>query len=227
MKSLLKSHRYTKPVANAPIFNEFNAITPISDSTQVRTLASYAADNQAGNPNGLREIYYGLTVKVDQRLADEAVAIFYDEIPSIADVPGANPAMIYQGITKGQLAGMTKNGGNPLGLSASDGPFFLIHVACWWDNAADDAKVYAMISRFLTRLNAYAKSINKSNDYIYMNYASKFEDVIKSYGSDNKAKLKSIATKYDPSRVFQTLQPGYFKLDGPPVPNSGYYSGNV
>ena len=62
------------------------------------------------------------------------------------------------------------------------------------------------------------------NDYIYMNYASQFEDVIKSYGAANKAKLKSIEQKYDPQAVFQTLQPGYFKLDRPPV-TSNYYSG--
>ena len=90
---------------------------------------------------------------------------------------------------------------------------------------SDDSRVYATISNILTRLSARAKSLGKMNDYIYMNYASQFEDVISSYGADNKARLKSIAEKYDPTGVFQTLQPGYFKHDHAPVPNSGYYSG--
>ncbi|KAH7215941.1 hypothetical protein DER44DRAFT_820811 [Fusarium oxysporum] len=36
--------------------------------------------------------------------------------------------------------------------------------------------------------------------------------------------LKDIAKKYDPQQVFQQLQPGYFKLDKAPIPNSGYFS---
>jgi hypothetical protein len=56
-----------------------------------------------------------------------------------------------------------------------------------------------------------------------MNYASQFQDVIASYGP-RKNKLKSIAKKYDPKDVFQTLQPGYFKLDRAPVPDARYFS---
>lgn len=63
------------------------------------------------------------------------------------------------------------------------------------------------------------------NDNIYMNYASQFEEVISSYGESNKGRLKSTADKYDPAGVFQTLQPGYFKLENAAVPNSGNYSG--
>jgi hypothetical protein len=33
-------------------------------------------------------------------------------------------------------------------------------------------------------------------------------------------KLQSIAAKYDLKRVYQTLQPGYFKLDGAPASDS-------
>lgn len=54
------------------------------------------------------------------------------------------------------------------------------------------------------------------NDYLYMNYASQYQDVIGSYGASAE-KLKSVAKKYDPKEGFQKLQPGYFKLDGPPV----------
>ena len=55
-----------------------------------------------------------------------------------------------------------------------------------------------------------------NNDYIYMNYASPYQDVIESYGAENKQRLKDIAEEYDPIGVFQRLQPGYFKLEGAP-----------
>lgn len=119
---------------------------------------------------------------------------------------------------------MAKNGGNPLGLSAEDGPIYLILLICWWKEEKDDAAIYQMMSTALERIKAKAVSLGKQNDYVYMNYASMFQDVISSYGPDNKARLKDIATKYDPTRLFQELQPGYFKLDGPPVSDSGYFS---
>lgn len=64
---------------------------------------------------------------------------------------------------------------------------------------------------------AKAKAAGVYNEYIYMNYASMFQDPISGYGDSNKALLKKIAKKYDPKKVYQTLQPGYFKLDGAPV----------
>ena len=210
---------------NAPIFSAYNKLTPISDTTQTRKLVDYTVELAASNPYGLRETYYGLTVKADQSLADLAKDIFYQELPATANVSGANPVLLYQGITVPQIKAMAKNGGNPLGLSASDGPLYLIHVACWWNNAADDATIYTFITKVLNRIKAEATKINKQNDYIYMNYASLYEDVIKGYGADNKAKLKSIAAKYDPQQVFQILQPGYFKLDRAPVVQSTYFTG--
>lgn len=52
-----------------------------------------------------------------------------------------------------------------------------------------------------------------------VNHASKFQDPIASYGKENKARLQRIAAEYDPTGVYQTLQPGYFKLNGAPADN--------
>ena len=59
---------------------------------------------------------------------------------------------------------------------------------------------------------ALAKSKGLDNQYLYQNYASQKQDVFGSYGKANLDRLRSIAAKYDPTKVFQTLQPGYFKL---------------
>lgn len=119
---------------------------------------------------------------------------------------------------------MEKNGGNPLGLSQDDGPFVFINIDCRWDHVADDSIVYQTVSTILTRIKEAATAHQTQTDYLYMNYASQFQDVIGSYGPENKARLKSVARKYDPAQVFQILQPGYFKLDRAPVSNSSYFS---
>ena len=73
-------------------------------------------------------------------------------------------------------------------------------------------------ANIVRKMEAEAKRRNLVNDYIYMNYASQFQDVVGSYG-ESADKLRRIARKYDPTEVFQKLQPGYFKLQGPPNKN--------
>lgn len=59
----------------------------------------------------------------------------------------------------------------------------------------------------------------------YMNYAGEFQYVIANYGNENKARLGEIGKKYDPHGVFQTLQPGYFKLDRAAIDEEDYLRG--
>ncbi len=210
--------QYAKPVTNASIFNDYFAIPGvISDTTKVRTLADLTQEFNASNPDGLRETYWAATYKLNKAHVAAVRDIFFQEIQPIIDAAGLVPAATLQVITQGQLAGMGKNGGNPLGLPASNGPYLLLNLNMMWQNAADDTRILQSNQRIIDRTIALAQSMGLYEDYIYMNYASQFQDVIGSYGASNKAKLISIAGKYDPTGVYQTLQPGYFKLNGPPV----------
>lgn len=217
---------YAKPDGNTSvIFNDFHTITPIAESTRNVRLADFTAEVDSNNPYDLRESYYDLTVKADPELANLAKDIFYEELPTTDAVKGAQPIMLYQGITSGQILAMAKRGGNPLGLNDPEEPLFLIHIGCWWDLESDDDTIYAFASRVLQRIKDEAEKRGKASKFLYMNYSSKFEDVIASYGKENKDRLKAVARRYDPQGVFQKLQPGYFKLDGPPVRDERYFSG--
>lgn len=210
--------QYAKPVANASIFAEHLAIPALSDTTQIRTLTNLTQEFNASNPDGLRETYWAATFKLDKTHVAAVRDIFFEEIQPIIDAAGIVPAATLQVITEGQLASMPKNGGNPLGLPAANGPYLLLNLNMMWTNIADDTRILQANQRIIDRSTALAQNMGLYEDYIYMNYASQFQDVIGSYGTDNKAQLIRIAGKYDPTGVFQTLQPGYFKLSGPPVP---------
>ncbi|KAG9258787.1 FAD binding domain-containing protein [Emericellopsis atlantica] len=211
--------------ADAAIWEPYENLTAIADSTKERTHHEYAHAQDESNPYGFREVYYGLTVKAGSEVAAKARDVFFEEQPKLADVEGANPVLIFQGITTEQIKHMSARGGNPLGINLADGPLYLIHVACWWSNAEDDERVYSWISNLLTRIESEASALGKQNDYIYMNYGSLYENVIANYGPDNVDKLNSIAKFYDPTAVFQKLQPGHFKLDRAPVPDDRFWSG--
>lgn len=208
---------YTKNVTNPKIFRQYRSIPAIADTTTAKTLVQYVEYLETETPPGLREVFWPMTMHLDEDFANWIVEVFYSMIPQVANVTGAQPVIVYQAITEPMLKKMTNFGGNALGLEASTGPIHLMHVSCWWTNESDDDIVYSFVNSFWDKVVAQAKSLGLDNDFIYMNYASMFQDPIAGYGDSNKALLKSIASKYDPKAVYQTLQPGYFKLDGPPV----------
>lgn len=94
---------YAKPNGRgAAIFDGFNNITAQSDTTQNRTLPDFTVEIDASNPSGYRECYYSLTVKASLEVAKAAADIFFEEVEAVLDLDGANPAMVWQGITTGE-----------------------------------------------------------------------------------------------------------------------------
>jgi hypothetical protein len=174
-----------------------------------------------GSSDGLRQTQWDVTFKINRDLYTFLIKAFFDLLPNIADASGAFPTISIQSITAGQLKGMQKNGGNALGLNPNKGPYFVMNMSSRWNNAADDTRILKFFSDVIKRVKAEAKAKGVDNEYIYMNYASQYEDPIGSYGATNVNRLKSISKKYDPQQVFQELQPGHFKLGkGAPVPNT-------
>ncbi|KAK7979667.1 hypothetical protein PG989_012124 [Apiospora arundinis] len=194
--------------AEAPILSNFYQVDAVSDTTITRGHANYVLDHGTGafETYGRREVFYVATVKASHEIAARAVDIFYDAIgdgTEIAGVEGIFPVLVWQHITDGALKGSARNGGEPNG---------------------DDEVVYKTMSGIMKQIKQESRDLGVANDWVYMNYASQYQDVIASYGAENKAKLKRVAEEYDPRGVFQKLQPGYFKLDRAPVPDDRYFS---
>jgi hypothetical protein len=205
---------YAHPIENATIFSDLNAITPIVSNTAVGSLADMTVKMNEGAVDGLRQTQWDVTFRVDRDLFNFLVNTFYTLLPDVQNLASAFPTISIQPITLGQLEGMQKNGGNALGLAVAKGPYFVMNMSSRWANAADDAAILKFFSTIIKQVKAEAKSKGVDNEYIYMNYASQFEDPISSYGAANVAKLRDISKKYDPQQVFQLLHPGHFKLGG-------------
>lgn len=81
-----------------------------------------------------------------------------------------------------------------------------------WKDEKDDGLFEQISSSTITEIRNYAKSIGGDDEYIYLNYADKSQNPLRSYGSENLRKLRRVAEKYDPTAVFQRQVPGGFKL---------------
>ncbi|KAL5000235.1 hypothetical protein BDV10DRAFT_183558 [Aspergillus recurvatus] len=210
---------YIQNVSNPAIFEKYHSTPAISDTTSTKTLAQYCDDLDAQDPYGMREVFWNRSFKLDESFANWVVKYWFSVLPRISDIPNALAGLTFQVITEPILEKMSRAGGNALGLDMSNGPILLLHILGMWNTASEDDTIYRFINDFFSNVTAEAESRGLDNEFIYMNYASHFQDVIPSYGADNRAKLQEIASKYDPAGVFQTLQPGHFKLTRGPVPN--------
>ncbi|KAI9374302.1 hypothetical protein BJX61DRAFT_540941 [Aspergillus egyptiacus] len=210
---------YTKNVSDPAIFQKYRSIPAISDTTSTKTLLEYCDDISAGDQKGLREMFWNRSFRMNEEFANWVVKHFYSVVPSIDNLPGAVSGLVFQVITEPILEKMARAGGNALGLDISNGPILLIHMLSMWNSTSHDDAMYRFANDFFADVAAEAESQALGNEFIYMNYASQFQDVISSYGSANKARLREIAAKYDPFAVYQTLQPGHFKLTHAPVSN--------
>ncbi|KAF2745690.1 FAD binding domain-containing protein [Sporormia fimetaria CBS 119925] len=205
---------YAEPNANASILAEYNAIGgALRDQTAVRSLAELTTllDGPASG-TGLRQGFWTWTMKLDKEMATVAKDIFFEEVTSISDAADLVPAFSLQVLSTPILEKTAKRGGNALGLTAADGPLINALVALKWSNPADDTRMWRFAQKVKDRSFAAATAKGKAHPYVYMNYASPWQDPVASYGSTNKARLISISKKYDPTSVFERLQPGYFKL---------------
>jgi hypothetical protein len=141
---------------------------------------------------------------------------FFEMIPAIADAAGILPVLSFQAITVPAMEAMQQDGGNALGLDPKAGPIYICNLAIMWTNTTDNERILSFSNTLYERFEAEAIKRGLKSDYTYMNYASPWQDPIASYGAANKQRLKQIAGVYDPTAVFQKLQPGYFKLEGAP-----------
>jgi hypothetical protein len=213
---LVADLEYALPEPNPPIFSEFLSPPHLLNTLAVQSLSNITLEFNASNPGGLRETYWAAAYKLDLNLATYIVDVFMSEVQPVENATGILPSCVLQVITTDQLSHMTKNGGNALGISAADGPLMLLNLAFMWESPADDHAILIANQNIVNKSVAKAQELGLDNPFLFMNYASQFQSVVPSYGATNHAKLVNTAMKYDPDGVFQTLQPGYFKLNGPP-----------
>ncbi|KAL5114005.1 hypothetical protein ACEQ8H_008110 [Pleosporales sp. CAS-2024a] len=207
---------YADPVPAPPVFADYLKIPAIQDTLRVDSLLHFTQELNQSNPYGFRQTFWTAASALDRGMVQFAFDVALDEYAKIGDVQGVLPANTLQVITVQQLEQMQKKGGNALGIKPSDGPLLLLNPNAHWSRPEDDGRVLQASANIVRRFQQEAKRRNMARDFLYMNYASQYEDVISSYGAANAQRLRRIAKQYDPQQVFQKLQPGYFKLNGAP-----------
>lgn len=207
--------QYCAPVENPPAYAEFMDIPAVGDETGLKSHAEHTIDLTSRTPRNFRNRYWALSSKLNVEVAKFFIRAFVAECEELHHkVKGFHPAFDIQIITTGMLRNMKKNGGNVLGLAPSEEPFLLYNPVPHWSDPADDDKVYRGMERIVNKTAEKARQLGAEKPFLYMNYASQFQDVYASYGEENLRFLHEVSRKYDPEHVFSRLQ-RYFTFGGP------------
>ncbi|KAI1363923.1 hypothetical protein F5Y08DRAFT_340246 [Xylaria arbuscula] len=105
------------------------------------------------------------------------------------------------------------SGANALGITGHGGRSLVVCLlSVEWSDTAQNQQVYDAARALIDDITARAKTLGAYDSYIYLNYASPWQDVISSYGAESVAKLRRVRDRYDPKHVFTKQVAGGFKI---------------
>lgn len=206
------SYEYTKPEPYPAAFENFTSLPSVFSTMRISDLTDFTTELAASNPQGRRQSFSTASFRNSAVMMQRIFDIANDTVRDLNGVVGVSYSISFQPIPVILLEVAEQQGGNSLGIDPGNGPLTNLLLTVSWDNPADDALVEEKVRELSTRTEAEAKELGVYEKYLYLNYASKWQDPIAGYGAEVKARLQATSKKYDPKGVFQKQVPGGFKL---------------
>ncbi|KAH6695179.1 hypothetical protein F5X68DRAFT_186679 [Plectosphaerella plurivora] len=204
---------YTKP--EAPPESVFGAFAPlqVQKSFRIDSLTNFTIEMESTQDNGtVRKAFSTATYKNNPELLHKLQAISFDVFDQLARVNGLQFIVSLQPFGQFITSKAVETGGNLLGLDADDGDRVLVGLTIDWHDKADDDVVNAGIQQLIQRADAEAENLGASDDYLFLNYASPWQDPYGGVGAEDLEAYREASRKYDPEQLFQRAVPGGFKL---------------
>ncbi|KAI0854123.1 FAD-binding domain-containing protein [Daldinia vernicosa] len=196
---------YNEPVQQAKAFDAFYAlgtyqpIVPAFNGSLLDIMALTGSRFSTGETRTYGETF---SHKTDADLMVELYSIFTEETASLPS--GASAVWVPNSIAASVATLGKQHGGNLLGLEEVPQQWYEWYIT--WTEPTQDRAIWDISQRITQRCTDAAKAKDLLLPYLFMNTAGKTQDVLNSYGADNVEFIKAAAAKYDPGRVFQTLQ---------------------
>lgn len=224
---------HAKAVPNPQVFSAFKKLPHVYSSNRIANYSTFHKELHDWSADGYRydplprpslnstlihssQFWAKITIKPNFLLMQNLISIFISESESIKHIKDVLPSFVFQAITADEILHMSRNGGNSLGLSASDAPILIYSFTIRYtktEGGGEDRVIEGGGKRIVERSERIAKEMGLWHPFIYLNYADISQDVFSSYGAENQRKLKEIQEKWDPEGVFgKRLQPGGFKV---------------
>lgn len=152
-------------------------------------------------------------MKADADTLKHAYESYTSSVAAInTSVEGLTCSLTLQPYALSCLQTSASQGGNSLGLDPANGSLVSVLLLSFWTKSGDDQTIERIMRGVLEDIEKDSADRGTAVPFRYMNYASKFQDPVSSYGTGNKKKLQDVSQKCDPQGLFQKAVPGGFKL---------------
>ncbi|KAI1767570.1 FAD-binding domain-containing protein [Hypoxylon sp. FL1150] len=200
-------------VENSKSFQKFLAV-PGQQNVKSKTIASKVAEFLV--PSGKFDSWLTLTFKLDGRVLQKAAAVFEALMVELQQsIPDSNfsISMVFQPLLSSWTQHSAAKGGNMLGLERIPGNCVVLVTAVEVETFELSTKVSTpALKAMFNEIEAYATSLEKNVDFLYLNYCGDSQDPLPTYGEESLKKMREASAKYDPNGVFQERVPGGFKI---------------
>lgn len=195
------------------ILKPMTSIQPrVMSTLKTRTVSDTVQEVELVQPAGYRQVGATITF-VNDRKTLEAVQRVTDEIyAKLAHVPGLDYIFFYVPQPRVIQKYSKARGGNVLGLDNVENDQIVMLFTPRWSDASYDEEMYEAAKEWYSSVKRTTEELGTDFPFLYLNFASDFQDPFCGYGAENVRFLQETAKKYDPEGVFQTLLPGGFKI---------------
>ncbi|KAK6845942.1 hypothetical protein PG987_001130 [Apiospora arundinis] len=201
--------------SSGPEFDDWRKLPKMVDMTNMTTIheLSFAITLP---PTISYDAWFTLCIKNDERIMSKATQVhesLVQELKSYVADGDFITQCIFQPVPTVVSEHSAATGGNIMGVERNTGNTILFQYGAMMKTAEQAAFVSPKLQAGLREIRDFAAEVEGGlMDWLYMNYADKTQDVLGSYGPENVDKMKQVAAKYDPDRVFQKLCPGGWKI---------------
>ncbi|KAH6698525.1 FAD binding domain-containing protein [Leptodontidium sp. MPI-SDFR-AT-0119] len=204
---------YFDAVPEPRIFQETLAVPSVYSAIKLQDQTQMVQQMAEGYPYHAENTLWVACTKIDAHILRFWAETWMTEMDRLADVKGFKAQVAIQYITSNVIDRMSRNGGNGLGL-AGRGPFLMFNAEPIWDDTSDNARVFSALQTVFHRTKLEAERVGQDHPYIYLNYASQYQDAFGGLNAETKNFHGQVSGKYDPEGIFQSLRGAGFKLKG-------------
>lgn len=216
--TIMHTATYTNGAADWPpaVFKPLTDMPKLSNSIRKAKLSSFASEigDDAAISQSQNTFFLTLSFVNDPALLPDFLADLYLLVDIAAKelilAVGLAFTMAFQPLPHVLYSKGAES--NVLGIGRFDDDLVNVLFTLIWPLGVSSELVYARMRTLEQDLIALAQQKGLYNEWIYLNYASQWQDPIKAYGANEVAFLRSVSREYDPKGIFQKAVPGGFKL---------------
>ena len=202
----------TDGVANSTSFQGLEDLGPVMDYRMNMPLTGLSA--QMAGATGLYNVWYTVTIENNMDMVRKYMQIYIDMVDSLVGQIDEEISLIFvlSPLPK-TYAHRSIPGSNILGLDKTlTKNSIILQPEVILPSKRYQSLIAGKLRDAVAEMEAYAKSKDQYNPYLYINYANPEQNPLAAYGSGNVDFLAKTARKYDPSGYFQTRVAGAFKV---------------